>query len=457
MLSLKIESVDGCAVFNGGGFVCDDPSKFCKLALDICTYKKEEQVIGNLRKLSCFASEIRGAYSENVSIFLVDNGRTLASESLRPEVNYFPNNNNLGGSGGFARGLYEIRKTGGYDRVVFMDDDVEFDPESVYRLWSFSSMLRPEYEDIHICGAMLRSDSRNIIYESTANLGASKLQHVLGDTDVSDTRGCLDFNDVPAGRYGGWWMCCSPEIGEHDFPLPFFIIFDDVEYGLRYVAEKVMLNGVSVWADSLDEKHFPSRKYLACRNGLVTYTLYGDLKAYAKGRFNRALAEAFSQRYAESKAVTQGMRDFIRGPEKALDSDIHEMLSKLNEGSPEIRDFDRMHTKSALEFERARPVKSRSKLWIFLTLNGALLPCKGTRTVHVNDMNVSGCYRCGGVTHYLDGGWFTTSLDRSELLGCVLHATFAYLLVVISSKRQHDRFSNAVPECRSESYWKRFF
>jgi len=44
-------------------------------------------------------------------------------------------NKNVGGSGGFARGLVEALQENTYSHFLFMDDDIELDSESIYRLF----------------------------------------------------------------------------------------------------------------------------------------------------------------------------------------------------------------------------------------------------------------------------------------------------------------------------------
>ena len=46
-------------------------------------------------------------------------------------------NPNLGGAGGFARGLWEHRRRGQATHVLFMDDDVAFEPEVIARTVAF--------------------------------------------------------------------------------------------------------------------------------------------------------------------------------------------------------------------------------------------------------------------------------------------------------------------------------
>ena len=48
---------------------------------------------------------------------------------------------NLGGSGGFSRGMYEAME-GGADYVLLLDDDVRVDPEGIVRAVAFADLSR---------------------------------------------------------------------------------------------------------------------------------------------------------------------------------------------------------------------------------------------------------------------------------------------------------------------------
>ncbi|GAB7304831.1 hypothetical protein MAFF212519_27120 [Clavibacter michiganensis] len=49
---------------------------------------------------------------------------------------------NLGGSGGFSRGMYETLKEGASDYVLVMDDDITLEPESIRRAVKFADYAR---------------------------------------------------------------------------------------------------------------------------------------------------------------------------------------------------------------------------------------------------------------------------------------------------------------------------
>ena len=75
---------------------------------------------------------------------VVDNARNLELEPTNAVVTTVVPNRNLGGAGGFARGLMELRDEGWATHVLFMDDDVTFEPEIVARiiaLLSFATMI----------------------------------------------------------------------------------------------------------------------------------------------------------------------------------------------------------------------------------------------------------------------------------------------------------------------------
>ena len=47
---------------------------------------------------------------------------------------------NLGGAGGFSRGLYEVSSIADHANVILMDDDILCEPETVLRLNAFANL-----------------------------------------------------------------------------------------------------------------------------------------------------------------------------------------------------------------------------------------------------------------------------------------------------------------------------
>ena len=126
-----------------------------KIALNICTFQREEFIHRNLSLLqaSDFFNPDNPQYYGRLHIFVVDNGSSLQlPESLYVHCIY---NRNTGGSGGFQRGIEEIRKRNeGFTHVIFMDDDVAFDISSFYLLFDFLSGVGEADRDRPVAGRM---------------------------------------------------------------------------------------------------------------------------------------------------------------------------------------------------------------------------------------------------------------------------------------------------------------
>ncbi len=140
------------------GFV--EEVRTASIFVDICTYKREAYLVRNMRRLTDFfqrENELRNY----IHIGIIDNGRTLSDNSEFKDVTesyqnikVYPNSN-LGGSGGFTRGMKEAlwqKEELGLTHILLMDDDASFDAELFVRLFGILRTLKNEYKDITIGG-----------------------------------------------------------------------------------------------------------------------------------------------------------------------------------------------------------------------------------------------------------------------------------------------------------------
>ena len=263
LLYLEIESLEDGGVFFGGSlFAEEDPLRSTKIAIAICTYRREKYLERNIANL-------RGEFQKNpvlknaFDVIVVDNGQTLALEE--DENVRVVKNKNLGGSGGFTRGIIEAYLAGKYTHFLLQDDDIVFDPKMLERVLVYLSYAKNE--KLAIGGAMLRLDKPSIQYEmGSAFMGTYIAPNGRG-YDVSLPIDVLRNEEQKKTTYNAWWFMCEPVsvVDEFGLPLPLFIKGDDIEYSLRTADEIMTINGLGVWHESFDSKYAgEKRTYCKC-------------------------------------------------------------------------------------------------------------------------------------------------------------------------------------------------
>ena len=299
----------------------DGAVRSTKIAVVICTFRREEYVLRNLKIISAAASA-DPFLKDSLELFCVDNGGTL--KEVPPGVRLI-RNRNYGGSGGYARGMLEALRPAEKDsdhtgarptHFWLMDDDIRFDPSVLHR--AVSMMRHRKQEDLQLAAGMFSFEEPSVQWEASAAFN--------GYTFVSNGRG-LDFRnredllknrirkgaETGAHLYGAWWSLVMPA-GE-SLPMPFFIKLDDVEYGLRTKGSFAVLNGFGVWHEAFGKKGNAWNEYYTTRNTLIIQSLYPDLPRNRWKMMGVRLLKALA--YNEPKcmeAALQGVKDYAAGP-----------------------------------------------------------------------------------------------------------------------------------------------
>lgn len=255
-----------------------------RAALNICTYHRNAQIEKNLdilRKSAFF--QLNNALCGRIHIYVTDNGGDFQCSIKSPYIRVFQNGNKGGGTGGFTRGLKEMNQNYDafpYTHTIFMDDDVEFQIESFYRLFVFLSFLKEQYQMNPVAGRMFRRDKKNIQYTAAEQWNQGNILHIEGNQNMS-LKECLFEETGITGEYGGWWFCCYPSETTRKYrPFPFFLHCDDAEYGLRQKKEALILRGVQVWHETFEYRISPQIVYYDIRNGMIVNAVYGHEKDY---------------------------------------------------------------------------------------------------------------------------------------------------------------------------------
>ena len=325
------------------------------ITLATTTFKKEEYIRKNIKILeSTIFSD--PDLAPHFSWKIVDNGSTLDPKEFNTDYLEIVPNRNVGGSGGFCCGMIEaLAQDRKPTHVLLMDDDVYFMAESFRRVYMLLKLLKPQYDDYFISGAMLEINQRNIQHE---DVGMFRLS---GEHGPSKPRYDLNLWDSPirnevelkadGHQYSGWWYCCIPTTiaREDNLPLPFFIRGDDVEYSIRNHAKFITMNGICIWHEGFGAKFSGSMElYQVHRNDLILQTMNDhitDIKVIDRIK-NLFWEEMFKFNYKGCNLLLDAVEDFLKGPEflKTLDGEacMKEHKAKDNQLQPitdEVRQY----------------------------------------------------------------------------------------------------------------------
>jgi galactofuranosylgalactofuranosylrhamnosyl-N-acetylglucosaminyl-diphospho-decaprenol beta-1,5/1,6-galactofuranosyltransferase len=265
------------------------------------------------------------------------------------------NQPNLGGSGGYSRVMYEALKNTDCEQILFMDDDIRIEPDSILRALAMNRFANTptlvggqmlnlqEPSHLHVMGEMV--DQENFMWTNAPN---TEYDHNFAKWPLND-------EDQPRSRllhrrvdvdYNGWWMCMIPrqvaeELGQ---PLPLFIKWDDADYGLRageHGYPTVTLPGAAIWHMAWSDKDdaIDWQAYFHLRNRLVVAAMHWDgnvsglLASHLKATFKHLLCLEYSTVAIQNRA----MEDFLAGPEhifSILESALPD-VRKMREGFPD--------------------------------------------------------------------------------------------------------------------------
>ncbi len=315
-----------------------------RLSFNICTFRREEALKKNVDKLLfCLLENPASPVYKRGEVYISDNGQSLPVDlfEYRETVHIIPNKN-VGGAGGFTRSIIEsvlYRKRDPFSHVILMDDDIEFDPAVIERVYMLLTLMKLEYRDANVCGAMLELERQYMQFENGAFWKGVTIRSFNHGWDLRDQKAISANEADNAVNYGGWWFCCIPTsvINENNLPLPVFIHYDDIEYGRRLSPNGIILmNGIGVWHPYGDNKQPNSMNYYDERNIMITMAVSDE--ACSKAKMIDHLArittrDVMRYRYEAAEVSFLGIEDFLNGPEAfdRLDPvENHKRLMSMN-------------------------------------------------------------------------------------------------------------------------------
>ena len=253
---------------------------------------------------------------------------------------------NLGGSGGYSRIMYEALEHTDSPFILYMDDDIAIEPDSVLRA---VQAARYAAKPIIVGGQMLNLQERSQLRTTGEQVNRADFMwgaapHAVYDHDFAkyplraigtrethldpkkyDSRALHRRVDV---EYNGWWMCLFPRIvaETNGQPLPLFIKWDDTEYSLRAARNgfpTVTWPGAAIWHMAWADKDdaIDWQAYFHLRNRLIVAAMYheGPAKGITKSIFKSTLKHTMCMEYSTMAIQIEAMRDFLAGPDHLFD------------------------------------------------------------------------------------------------------------------------------------------
>lgn len=414
MFFVRLEALEKDSQYWGGYYsaeVAEEALLPVDLAINICTFKREAFVKRNLELLR--RNILQNPENElfgHLQVFISDNGKTLEIPALADETVHIVPNKNVGGAGGFTRGLIEILHCPTYraSHVLFMDDDILIEPEALFRTYTLLRCRKSEYGDVFIGGAMLRLDQQNIQVEAGAVWQAGELASRKSGVDLNTPDGCLYNETEETVEFHAWWYCCTPMsvVSETNLPLPIFIRGDDLEYGLRNMKHLLLLNGVCVWHEPFENKYSSFLEYYILRNMLYDNALH--VPGYSKWKFLKRLygnvtRQLFYYRYQNVDLIFRGVNDFFKGVRFLKETDgeaLHQEIMAAGYKAQPVEALPVPFDYPAYERSFGENDGRFHKLLRMLTFNGLFLPAKRDTIASMATCRPINFYRAKRVLQY---------------------------------------------------------
>ena len=339
---VRVAAIGGEVCMTGGEWLTQDaPQHDVRLSLSITTFNRQDYVrktVHNVLDLVRNTAALNG----NVRVLVVDNAQNVTFDAASDAPLTVIPNGNLGGAGGFARGLIELRKGGWATHVLFMDDDITLEPEAIVRTMSLFAYAKDARLCVH--GAMLSEERPWLQFEAGSQYSWRSiypLQALGREDDMRDrTVAVQDALEVPFD-YTAWWYTAFPINITSENPLPVFVRGDDVAFGLMHTGKhSITLNGVIVWHADFGLKNNPSSLFYESRNLALVDTLVFDKHtwwnlAYRFSSFG--FRNLFSMRYASTEYMLRGLNAYLAGPAEWMKIDhaaLHDELRVCAEEKP---------------------------------------------------------------------------------------------------------------------------
>lgn len=477
-LYFTVTALSETAVFYGGRYETEiETGKLNPVDIDLvmCTFKREPYVKRNINLIiHDYIQNPNYNGAAHLHLKVVDNGQTLSAEEIEIPglVKLYPNLN-VGGSGGFCRGMMESLYEGKATHILFMDDDVLVQVEAFERTYNLLTLLKDEYRKTFIGGAMFRLDQKNMQHENLAGFKGNHLVGLKQSLNLNHFRNVLynEKTEPIQNIYAAWWFCCIPvTIASLDnLPYPFFIRMDDIEYSIRNIKEAISLNGISVWHEAFDKKYSAlMENYFMFRNNLVTNMNHhiGNRLFAVKFFARRFLHDIFRYDYGGAELLLDGVTRVLEGPEFFKEVDTVKDLQEHGKKQLKLQSMDGQEQDLLYQdFKHDINLIEESffhKIVRFFTWNGHFLPNFFFKPIGFAEYgygNNSKMYFARKKVFACDPNFETVAeltIDRQRCIQLIFRWSRLMLALWKKYNKLAKEYQQAMPEMTGEKFWRTY-
>ena len=450
----------GDATLQGGCFAtATAPARQVRLGLVITHFRRKQFVLPALRRIGENFRAHGANTGENIKIVIVDNSQDItvaeaAGATLIP-------NRNLGGSGGFMRGLLYL-KDNDFTHCLFMDDDASCEIESILRCYQVLQYANSER--LAVAGSLLRELEPHRLYEKGARFDGI-CRPLKSGLDMRHVEALLVAERVDeAIDYGGWWFFGFKISAASSYAFPFFVRGDDIQFSKLNKFAIFTMNGISCWGEDFSLKNNPLTAYLDVRNHMLQNLCLLDADTIPVVRMlcRFFFFAGFSYNYATARAVTLALHDVMVGPDFWLRNlDMQNKRAEIQSfaAAEKMCPIDRRSVSKLCYLPEYEP-RLRRMIRI-LTLNGFLLPgfLLFNRTVFQHKGfagSLRNVFRSRRVLyeHEPSQTGYISQHDKSQFFRAMFGFCRELTRFLMRAGRLRTAYCEQLPNMTSESFWR---
>lgn len=378
VIHFELRALEDDAMLRGADWITKDaPKRLPDIMLSITTFRREEAVARSVERFIAFQEH--SPIAQHLHLTVVDNGQS-ATLPQHSSLTVIPNAN-LGGSGGFARGLLEA-KSRQASHCLFMDDDAAVQMPALERTWAFLAYAKEE--NVAIAGAVANAQHRWMLWENGAHFNFHCHSLGIGSDlrEATTVREIERWSNQPQSPklYGGWWYFAFPVDHAKIMPFPFFVRGDDISFSLANDFRIMTLPGVICYQDEdFTTKQSPSTIYLDVRGHIAHHLVFEHMDIGRLGAIRIAawffISNLLKHHYETLAAINLSLGDMIEGPDFfRRNADMAQRRAVLGA----LTDTETWRPPAERPVGRNRrwisPDRFVSRSVMKLTLNGHLLP-----------------------------------------------------------------------------------